>query len=240
MGAKTAVLAYAGDAIANLLQDTPASEIDRTAALVARVRPGHRIDADDEETWELADALYPPEGTVCALSASGLDLVCDQEVMLDRPSELPAHLVAASRGRRLYLHAMHSVVDWLAFAVWDDGKLVRSLSLSPDSGIIEDIGERLPFELPSQYGSSNGCRSSCRTGRADNRWSPFPPFEDEDPYPPPFHPLELGERALLEFFGFYVEGISDEDDAPEPVVDIWDVELHGFRVTATRQDEATD
>lgn len=114
----------------------------------------------------------------------------------------------------------------LAFAVWDDGKLVRSLSLSPDSGIIEDIGERLPFELPYWEGRQPV--------------EPFPPFEDEDPYPLPFHPLELGERALLEFFGFYVEGSSDEDDAPEPAVDIWDVELHGFRVTATRQDEATD
>ncbi|MGW3628080.1 DUF6928 family protein, partial [Streptomyces sp. NPDC000880] len=29
---------------------------------------------------------------------------------------------------------MHSVVDWLAFAVWEDGRLIRSLSLSPDDG----------------------------------------------------------------------------------------------------------
>lgn len=64
-------------------------------------------------------------------------------------AELPEHLVAASAGRRLVLHAMHSVVDWLAFAVWDDGRLVRSLSLSPDSGIIENIGEPLPFDCPT-------------------------------------------------------------------------------------------
>ena len=43
---------------------------------------------------------------------------------------------------------MHSVVDWLAFAKWKNGELVRSLSLSPDSGILEDIGLRLPFEEP--------------------------------------------------------------------------------------------
>lgn len=49
MGAKTAVLAYADDAIANLLQDVSTSEIDGAMALVARVRPGHRVDADDEE-----------------------------------------------------------------------------------------------------------------------------------------------------------------------------------------------
>jgi hypothetical protein len=38
------------------------------------------------------------------------------------------HLIAAAAGRRVVLHAMHSVVDWLAFAVWEDGRLLRSLS----------------------------------------------------------------------------------------------------------------
>ncbi|WP_439145646.1 DUF6928 family protein [Streptomyces canus] len=33
---------------------------------------------------------------------------------------------------------MHSVVGWFAFAAWGDGRLLRSLSLSPDSGIIEN------------------------------------------------------------------------------------------------------
>ncbi|MFE1289318.1 DUF6928 family protein [Streptomyces sp. NPDC058751] len=226
MGAKTAVLAYADAAIAGFLQDAPASEPDQDAALVAWVRPGHRIDADNEEPWELADALYPPEGTVCALSVPGLDLVCDQEVMLGRPSQLPEHLVAASRGRRLYLHAMHSVVDWLAFAIWDDGSLVRSLSLSPDNGIIEDIGERLPFELPYWQGQ--------------RPVEPLLPFEGNEPYPLPFHPLDLGERAMLEFFGFHIEGFSGQDDAPEPEVDVWGVELRGFRVTATPRDGVAD
>jgi hypothetical protein len=148
MGAKTAVLAYADAAVADVLQGEPDGDYDRAAALVSRVRPGHRIDADGEEPWELADAIYPPEGTVCALAAPGLDFVCDLGFMIDRPSQLPEPLVAASRGRRLYLHAMHSVVDWLAFAVWEDSRLLRSLSLCPASGIIETIGERLPFELP--------------------------------------------------------------------------------------------
>jgi hypothetical protein len=43
---------------------------------------------------------------------------------------------------------MHSVVDWLAFAVWEDGVLVRSLSLSPDGGGLENIGEPYDFEVP--------------------------------------------------------------------------------------------
>jgi hypothetical protein len=216
MGAKTAVLAYADGAIPDLLRDAPAIDSDRAAALVARVRPGQNVDTAPRHPWALADALYPPEGTVCALSAPGLDLVCDREIMLERPSRPPGRLAAASRGRRLYVHAMHSVVDWLAVAVWHDGRLIRSLSLSPDSGIIEDIGELLPFEL--------------------SYWGGRHPVASEDllaPYPLPFHPLDLGERAMLEFFGFCVEGCSDEDGAPEPVVDIFGVELQGFRTDQT-------
>ncbi|MGW4102573.1 DUF6928 family protein [Streptomyces sp. NPDC004976] len=68
--------------------------------------------------------------------------------MPDRPPPIPEHLVAAGVGRRLVLHNMHSVVDWFAFAVWENGRLIRSFSLSPDDGIMENIGEPFPFELP--------------------------------------------------------------------------------------------
>jgi hypothetical protein len=218
MGAKTAVLAYADVAAADVLRGELESDHERVAALVARVRPGQNIERDGEEPWALAEAVYPPEGTVCALSVPGLDLVCDQEFMIDRPSQLSEHLVSAGRGRRLHLHAMHSVVDWLAFAIWEDGRLLRSLSLSPDTGVIEDIGERLPFELPYWEGR--------------HPVEPSSPDGDEEPYPLPFHPLDLGERAMLEFFGFYVEGSGAGDEAADPGVDVWGVELHGFRVTA--------
>lgn len=223
MGAKTAILAYADAAVADVLQNVSAGDVDRAAALAARVRPAQSISRDDDDPWELADAIYPPQRIVCALSVQGLDLVCDRGIMIDRPSQLPAHLVAASRGRRLYLHAMHSVVDWLAFAVWDDRRLVRSLSLSPDNGIIEDIGERFPLERPYWEGQ--------------HPVEPDPTWEDEEPYALPFHPLGLGERAMLEFFGFYVEGGSV---ATEPVVDIWGVEMQGFRVTSALHGETTD
>ena len=33
---------------------------------------------------------------------------------------------------------------------------------------------------------------------------------EPDGYPLPFHPLELGEEALREFFGFQLEGLVDE------------------------------
>jgi hypothetical protein len=68
--------------------------------------------------------------------------------MTSRPSQLPGRLLTPGAGRRVILHAMHSATDWLAYAVWQDGVLLRSLSLSPDGGITEDIGAPLPFEAP--------------------------------------------------------------------------------------------
>ncbi|WP_351235526.1 hypothetical protein [Streptomyces sp. NPDC002133] len=52
MGAKTAVLAYADVAVADVLQGEPESDCGRAAALVARVRPGQSSEEDGEEPWE--------------------------------------------------------------------------------------------------------------------------------------------------------------------------------------------
>ena len=122
------------------------------------------------------------------LRVPGLQIVVAGEVAVDRPSELASRFIA-QRGTTV-LHAMHSVVDWFAFAKWNDGYLVRSLSLSPDSGILEDLGERLPFEEPFWAGQ-------------------HPATDGEDEYPFQFHPLELGEAALKEFFGYQLEGPID-------------------------------
>lgn len=145
-----------------------------------RLHPGREIERC--EGSNLGNGVYPPEGTVCAASRPGVEFIGDQEVTIDAPSRLPEHLAAASTGRRLVLRAMHSVVDWPAFAAWEDGRLVRSLSLSPDGGIIENIGEPLPFELPHWAGDRP----------ADiTPW----PGEEEEPYALPLHPLERRGRA---------------------------------------------
>nr|WP_239314193.1 hypothetical protein [Plantactinospora mayteni] len=112
---------------------------------------------------------------------------------------------------------MHSVSDWLCFAVWENGELVRSLSLSPDAGIGENIGEPYDFELPYWAGEH-----------------PVKPMFSEGPYPLPFHPLDLGEQALRALFGFVIEGRPDPDD-----IDPFDIHLHGFRVAdATGREQA--
>jgi hypothetical protein len=48
---------------------------------------------------------------------------------------------------------MHSVVDWSGYAIWTgDGALWRSVSLSSDSGVIENLGTPLTFEAPYRAG----------------------------------------------------------------------------------------
>ncbi|MER5476031.1 hypothetical protein ABT026_03430 [Streptomyces sp. NPDC002734] len=213
MGAKTGVLVYADGDVPPLLRQVGAADPARTTAMMRRLYPGWEIEeCQADEGACLSTGVYPPEGTAYAAAWPGLEVVGDQRVMIDRPSELPEYLVAASAGRRLVLHAMHSVVDWLAFAVWEDGRLVRSLSLSPDSGIIENIGEPLPFEVPYWAG--------------DRPADVVPwPDEDEEPYPLPFHPLDLGEDALRALCGFVQEGMPEPDD-----IDASAISLHGFRV----------
>ncbi len=213
MGGKTAMLVYADDAVVPALQRTTSTDAGEAAAAVRRLWPEYDVRAvDDEEPWALAEGIYPPEGTTCALAVPGLAIVCDQRVVVDRPSEFPGRFVAAGTGRRVIYHAMHSAVDWLAFAVWEDERLVRSLSLAPDFGIIEDLGGHLPFELAYWNGD-------------------HPAGED---YPLPFHPLQLGERAMGEFFGFYAEGAMAGDDAPNDQVDSMEVEMHAFLMVERR------
>lgn len=114
---------------------------------------------------------------------------------------------------------MHSVSDALTFACWSDGELVRRLSLAPDSGVTADYGPRSEFELPYWAGQ--------HPVAYDRSW-----FDDEDEipeYPLPFHPFELGELALRDFFGFILEGRRELDD-----IDPMEIHLTGYGLTPTR------
>jgi hypothetical protein len=218
MGAKTALLAFTdGDLRPALLG---ATRCDPTEAeeLVREVHPGYDVTPIGDGT--LFDDTNPPDDITYVTVLAGAELLCDGRLVLDRPSQLPEYLRKAGAGRRIIMHGMHSVVDWLCFAVWEDGTLVRSLSLSPDSGIMENIGEPFDFERPYWAG--------------EHPVEPEPGWQDQEPYPLPFHPLELGEDALRALFGFIIEGSPHPDD-----IDAEAVHLHGFRVTdPTGQEQA--
>jgi uncharacterized protein DUF6928 len=210
MGAKTALLLYAEGDVAQALHD--AVELDRAAteALVARLLPG--LELVVVEDGSLGRNINPPDGLLYAGVFRGLTFICSSELAEIRPGSLRPGWLAEGADRHVILHSMHSVSDFLGFAVWStDGTLDRALCLSPDQGIVEDRGDRPPFE--QAY------------------WAGRHPVEvdddDDEPYPLPFHPLELGEEALAALCGFVIEG-----EPPEGMPDLYRVPLAGFRLGA--------
>ena len=204
MGAKDWMVVYAEGEVRPVLQAGPALDREATLALVQRLHPGQAVTALGD--CSLAQG-NPPDGVVHAGCFPGLAVVCTGEVALDEPSRLHPRFLAEGHGRTTYLHAMHSVVDWCALAVWaPDGVLVRAQSLSPDDGIIENTRAPLPFEEPDWAGERAVDEDEDDDEDED---------EDEEPYPLPFHPLELASDALRHFLGFEYEGMQLPDD-PDP------------------------
>jgi hypothetical protein len=210
MGAKTALLAFSDGDLRPALLGATRSEPGEVEELVRQMHPGYLVTPADDGT--LSGNVYPPDDVTYATVLAGAELFCSQRLTEGGASELPEHLRRAGAGRRIIMHSMHSVADVLAFAVWEDGHLVRSLSLSPDAGIEENIGDPYDFEGPYWAG--------------EHPVVPVPGWPSQGPYPLPFHPLELGEEALRALFGFVLEGYPDPDD-----LDAATVHLHGFRVT---------
>ncbi|WP_424863721.1 DUF6928 family protein [Streptomyces sp. MMS24-I29] len=78
--------------------------------------------------------------------------------MVARPPSPTGRIRSAAGGRRVVLHLMHSVVDRCAPTVRQGGGLERSPVLSPNSGVVENIGGPLPFEAP--YGGGSHSRQT--------------------------------------------------------------------------------
>jgi len=192
VGAKTWMLVYADSNPAEHLR--AASNLDEVKSLALA-----KLLLDKDQLALISNRsnltyTCPSDDEVVVASFPNVAVIAASEFGIDYPSRLPAHFLENAPHRDVYLHAMHSAVDWLAFAHWSDGKLIRSLSLSPDSGILENIGPMLPFEVPYWNGQHPA----------------LDPSEEPDSYPFPFHPLELGEAALKDFFGYQLEGFVDE------------------------------
>lgn len=209
MGAKTWMLVYADSDARESLCAQP--KLDRTATLQLA-----KILFANERLEELGDGdlsfTSPPDDELHIGCFGGVSILAANEFALDYPSALPRVFLEAGGAGKTYLHAMHSMVDWFAFAIWSNGKLTRSLSLSPDSGILEDIGDRLPFEMPFWSGQC-------------------PAVDDGEDYPFPFHPLELGEATLHELFGYQIEGFTH---APRPLVEAESIPLVRYKRLPSR------
>ena len=191
MGAKTWMLAYVDGRAPDILKSNPQLDRAATAAMAAKLFPGEKLEPFGDGNLSYT---CPPNHEVHIGCFPGLTVIAAKEFAIDYPSRLPSRFLEAATGHTMYLHAMHSVVDWFAYAIWVNGTLERSLSLSPDNGILEDIGPRRAFEEPYWAGRHPVVIDS---------------EEDETEYPLPFHALELGEAALLELFGYQLEGVID-------------------------------
>jgi hypothetical protein len=190
MGAKTWMLVYAVSNAREAFCANPQLDREATQRLAGTLFPEKKLEPLGD-----GDLSYtcPPDNELHIGCFPGVSVVAAKEFGIDHPSKLHQRFIAAGDRGTITLHAMHSVVDWFAYAIWADGKLLRSLSLSPDSGILENIGQRLPFEEPYWSGEHPAIDSEKET----------------DTYPFPFHPLELGEAALRELFGYQLEGYMD-------------------------------
>jgi hypothetical protein len=194
MGAKTWMLVYGKPNARDALKGKPTLDRDATRKFVGELFPKEKL--EPLEDGNLAFAC-PPNSEICVGCFPGVAVVAAKEFGGDYPSRLPASFIDAGKDGTIHLHAMHSVVDWFAFGYWSQGKLVRALSVAPDNGILEDIGGRLSFEMPFWSG---------------DKPAPDDPDEAEkSEYPLPFHPLDLGEAALAEFFGYHLEGDISQD-----------------------------
>lgn len=199
MGAKAGLVHLGEGPPVDALRSFPAPDPDRSAELAATVlgepvRPAG--------TRSLAEGgVWPEGGTICTAAYEHSALIGYRELCPDRPSDITQWINAVSPTGGACGVFMHSVVDFAAFAVWEHGEIRRSISLAPDSGIIEDLGEPLPFEEPFRAG-----------------------HHALDDYPLAFHPLHFGETALQALFGFGIES-HPRDFAFDP----HDLALPAFR-----------
>lgn len=194
MGAKTTMLVVSSTDPKTVLAGYPALDRAESTRLLSEYFPGHRFEGlADGDLWD----TYPSEDEVFIGHFGAATVIAAREFGVDFPSQLDPHFLKVAGPRNVWLHTMHSMIDFFAYGLWRNGTLIRSLSLAPDHGIIEDIGDRAAFEEPYWAGEHPV---------DDPEEVEDPEFE---PYPFPFHPLELGEAALRQFFGYQIEGYVD-------------------------------
>jgi hypothetical protein len=120
-----------------------------------QARAEQLFDGEGLEPWTDSDLsnTCPPWDEVLIGCFAGVTTILARGFGQDVPSKLDGKLIAAGSGGNVILHAMNSTADHSAFARWENGKLIRALSVSADDGILEDQGKQFAFELPYWSGS---------------------------------------------------------------------------------------
>ena len=190
MGFRLALLAYADD-LSRLDLREPTDDPDAADALVARFFP--RTPYVHVGQVNLVDGGFPERGTLNVATLAGGTVVATRDAHLYNPTKLHSRYLRASAGPTLVLLTQRSVNDMFAYARWEDGDLVRSISVNPVGGVWEDIGPAEPFEQAFWRGDHPGHPSL------------------------PFHPLELSDAALRSVLGLAVEGPGGNFAQPEDV-----------------------
>ncbi|HZW12889.1 MAG TPA: hypothetical protein VFF81_06830 [Noviherbaspirillum sp.] len=127
MGAKTWMLVLANSNAREALAAKPQLDREATAKFVTALFPGEKLELVGD-----GDLSYtcPPDDEVHIGCFPGVSVIAAKEFGIDYPSKLPPRFLAAAGNGVVTLHAMHSVVDWFAYAIWVNGTLVRSLRAS--------------------------------------------------------------------------------------------------------------
>src|SRR5262249_33830430 len=94
-------------------------ELNRSETLRLRLSlfPKDKLDLIGD--GDLSYTCPPDDELYAGCFPGGISVLAAKEFGIDYPSKLPVSFI---RGHgAVYLHAMHSVVDWFAFAKWNNG-----------------------------------------------------------------------------------------------------------------------
>lgn len=184
MGARFALLGFT-DGETPLDLRNQVADPERSAAIAKRLYPRTGYCKDAEVS--LADGGWPPRGEFGIALFPSAVLIATIDAHLYNPTKLHPRYGKAGLGRTMLLVTQRSYNDMSAYARWEDGRLVRSLSVNPIGKVWEDRGTPAAFE--------------------HRFWAGDHPVSDD--YPLPFHPLEMGEAAVEALFALVYEGVLD-------------------------------
>ena len=200
MGMKALLIAVSDGLPRHDLASQPIGSVDASRQVAESLLPG--LVGDQLPDGELSECCYPNSGVYVG-TFGGTWLMTSQHDSLT--SWAPT---ADDRRRNAYRVYMQSTVSLGGFSYWGADGTFREFYGTREKGLLENKGLPLPFERPFWAGDEDD-RVAASFGY-DNM---------------PFHPMDLGDAALREFFGFVGEGAPRPDD-----LDAEEIFLHGFEL----------